>query len=88
MSRVGLVYFEPQGAEGEGVVVPDGFRMPFKAKALEPFLNSEKLVPPLLAEVRRLYDLNEPPEGIEACKDCRLLGGLLTRCHWVSDRRV
>jgi hypothetical protein len=59
------------------------------ARAVELFLDSAKLIPPLLREFRRLYDLRVPPDGRRGCKDCAAANALLSlsRAVPVSQRR-
>jgi hypothetical protein len=77
-----LVYYEPHGGlleveELDSVLKVDGFNMPFSAHLMEVELDAEKVVLPLLKNVRNLNALKEPPQSAEGCSDCRLLGELV-----------
>ena len=80
VSGLALIYYEPQTSVGaddvDSVVAPDGFAMRFSAKVLPVALEPDK-IPPLLARVREIYDLQFPPTGRAGCKDCRSLEELL-----------
>ncbi len=76
-----LVYMEPQtdlSADNLDLVIQeDGFMMEFGGHTLEINLNDEKMIPPLLTQVRRIYDHPVPPNGNAGCKDCLLLDELI-----------
>ena len=56
----------------------EGFNLLFSAHLLELSLEPEKVVKPLLREVRKLWEMDSPPEGIDGCDDCLLLQGLVS----------
>jgi hypothetical protein len=72
---------EPQTGKKEAddpqSFVAAGFSMRYHAHIQPVELDPYQLIPPLLAQVRRIADLDEPPAGVEGCKDCKLLSGLL-----------
>jgi len=76
VSRLGLLYYEPQTDITEddidSLVQPQGYKMDFQAKGLA--VEKElSLIPPLLQKARSIYDMPEPPQAKEGCKDCRLV---------------
>jgi CRISPR/Cas system-associated exonuclease Cas4 (RecB family) len=81
LAGLALVYMEPLTdlslEQLDSVIHEDGFLMGFGGHTLEINLNDEKLIPPLLNEVRKIYDQPVPPEGDEECKDCMLLEELI-----------
>jgi CRISPR/Cas system-associated exonuclease Cas4 (RecB family) len=81
IAGLALVYMEPLTdlslEQLDSVIHEDGFLMGFGGHTLEINLNDEKLIPPLLNEVRKIYDQPVPPEGDEECKDCMLLEELI-----------
>ena len=80
VSGLGLVYYEPQTEltteNIDAVLADDGFAMRFSAKLLPLELQLDR-IPPLLHQVRSIFDLSIPPAGRTGCKDCKLLDGLL-----------
>ena len=81
VGRLALVYMEPQ-TEEETALNPKladdkGFTMGFAAKVVEVDLKPEKLIPPLLRKVSAMAELDRPPAGTAACKDCEALDGLI-----------
>jgi hypothetical protein len=81
VTGIGLVYYEPQTNVTSDtldlVLLEKGFHMPFRAHLLEVELAPERVVMPLLKKLRTLADMTEPPEGIDNCKDCRILDELI-----------
>jgi hypothetical protein len=74
-----LIYCEPQAVdEGNPLALSrdDGFTMHFVAKIVPVRLQPE-IIPPLLAQARRIADMPVPPAGRADCPDCRKLGVLL-----------
>ncbi|MFC1462144.1 hypothetical protein ACFLQU_00930 [Verrucomicrobiota bacterium] len=75
-----LIYFEPvtdiAAEDIDNLINDGGFLMQFEAKILPVDLNRD-LVPPLLKQARAIYDMHEPPEGRDGCKDCRLVGEMV-----------
>ncbi len=74
--RLALVYYEPMTDITVGDVgtalCGDGFVMRFRANIL-PVERDDALVPSLLARAKAIYDLPQPPDGRDECKDCGLL---------------
>jgi hypothetical protein len=81
VSRLALVYMEPltdlSPDHLDSILHEDGFLMGFGGHPLEIKLNCEKTIPPLLKEVRRIFDQPFPPTGNTECKDCKLLDELI-----------
>jgi hypothetical protein len=81
VSGLALVYMEPQTDltqdQLDHLVKQEGFLMAFDGHVLEIGLEADKIIPPLLKEVRRFHDLASPPPGSEGCRDCQLLEGLM-----------
>jgi len=81
VSGIALVYMEPQTdldtRELDSLLFKDGFLLGFAGHLVELKLEAEKKIPPLLKEVRRIYDHQKPPPGKEGCEDCRLLDELI-----------
>ena len=81
VGRLALVYMEPQ-TEEETALNPkladdQGFTMGFAAKVVKVVLKPEKLIPPLLRKVRAIAEMDRPPKGTPACKDCKALDSLI-----------
>jgi hypothetical protein len=81
VSGIALVYMEPQTdltlEELDSILREDGFLMGFAGHVLPLKLEAEQRIPPLLKEVRRIYDLEPTPPGIQDCRDCKLLDQLM-----------
>ena len=79
VSGLALVYTEPvtedPAASRDSNHTDSGFLMEFSAHVRPVDLAMQK-IPPLLAKVREIYDLQRPPRGKKGCKDCALLQGL------------
>ena len=78
-----LVYYEPHGGileveQLEEVLLEEGFNMPFSAHLLEVELEPEKVVKPLLKEVRKLWEMKEAPQSTTGCEDCAKLEPLVS----------
>ena len=77
---LGLLYYEPQTKVSEGTIdsflLNDGFSMNFSAH-LKPIQLDTSQIPGLLQKVRAIYDKPNPPAGVQGCKDCELLDGLV-----------
>ena len=80
VTALALIYTEPdtdeRSAAKDGQTLPDGFRMDFVARIL-PVKIDPDLTPSLSHRARELVDLEHPPEGRPACRDCELLKGLI-----------
>jgi hypothetical protein len=81
ISGLALVYMEPQTDltqdQLDSLVKEKGFLMAFEGHVLEVALEPDKVIPPLLKEVRAIHDLESPPPGNQGCRDCQLLEGLI-----------
>ena len=80
VSTLGLIYFEPLTDISteciDDFADADGFSMKFSAKVLPLDLQLDR-IPPLLHQVRSIFDLAKAPTGRDGCRDCKLLDGLL-----------
>ena len=76
VEALGLVYGEPPANDdnrGLDALVDDcGFSMPFKTTA-EPIELDRALIPPLLREAKSLLEMENPPDGREGCKECKMV---------------
>ena len=77
------LYYSPQTfllaenpEELNSVLLENGFMTPFMTHIEKVELDPERIIEPLLAEVREIGDMVEAPEGREGCEDCRRLGEL------------
>ncbi len=81
ISGLALVYMEPQTDLNQELldsfIREEGFLMGFEGHVLQLKLEAEVRIPPLLKEVRRIFDLESPPPGNEECRDCKLLSQLI-----------
>ena len=77
VEALGLVYGEPppnDQDDGLDVLVSDqGFSMPFRTNAM-PIELDRSMIPPLLRKAKTLLEMENPPDGREGCKECRLVG--------------
>lgn len=76
-----LIYFEPPYKEmyeaiSDGHTNHDGFEMPFKPK-IHKIKRDTKEVERLLDRASQIYELKEPPKGLDGCKDCKSLDDLI-----------
>lgn len=80
VEALGLVYGEPPANDDnrglDALVDDQGFSMPFKTTA-EPIKLDRTLIPPLLRQAKTLLEMENPPEGREGCKECRLAEELI-----------
>lgn len=80
VDSIALIYAEPmttpQDAAPAVVGRDDGFVLPFKATVV-PLQLEPARIPPMLSEFRELVELARAPNGIEGCKDCLRLEGLV-----------
>ena len=76
VEALGLIYGEPppnDANRGLDALVSDvGFSMPFKATAM-PIELDRSLIPPLLRRAKGILEMENPPEGRNGCKECRLV---------------
>ena len=84
VEALGLVYGEPppndQDDGLDALVGDQGFSMPFKTTA-EPVELDRSIIPPLLRKAKKILDMENPPEGQEGCKECRLVEEM-ARISW------
>jgi len=80
VSRLGLVYYEPLINKPGENIAPFGrdneFSMRFASKLLPVSLKTDNLRE-ILVRVRKLYDLNTPPNGVSGCPHCQRLDKLI-----------
>lgn len=80
VSALALIYTEPvtddATARNDDYLNETGFLMEFSAH-IRPVKLASEMIPPLLAKVREVYDLNCPPESRDGCENCALLQGLI-----------
>lgn len=76
-----LVFFQPvtdeRAINEDTNVTTDGFQMAFSTRVL-PVTIDEEQIPPLLGQVREIYDLDQPPIGKSNCQDCIALDALIS----------
>ena len=81
VSGIGLVYYEPitdiDANDIDLVIFDNGFKMKFRAHVLKLKLEPEKVVLPLLKEVRRIGNSEVVPEGRKECRDCERMGEVM-----------
>ncbi|MCE9612917.1 MAG: PD-(D/E)XK nuclease family protein [Lentisphaerae bacterium] len=77
---LGLIYYEPRTAIGvadlDDLILEDGFAMHFNAHLL-PITLDRSTIPPLLRKAKAIHESPEPPQGLDGCKDCKLVEGVL-----------
>jgi CRISPR/Cas system-associated exonuclease Cas4 (RecB family) len=76
-----LVYFEPPYKEGYGTLAKkhttrEGFEMPFKPM-IHRIKKDTQEVEKLLKKADSIYSMDKPPKGLNGCKDCIRLEGLM-----------
>lgn len=80
VTGIGLVYYEPQTDltvdDLDGKLLESGFYMNFSSKLHKVILDPDKIIPPLLKQVREIIDCDTMPSALESCKDCALLDRL------------
>ncbi len=81
VSALGLVYYEPLTDltldQVENVMVDRGFNMEFKSNVHPITLDPEKIIPPLLRQVRAIFDSTKAPSRLNKCEDCAKLDRLV-----------
>ena len=69
-----LCYYEPQTSVNEktvnSLVIDGGFTMPFQAHLLEVGLDPQKVILPLLRQLREIGDRQVMPTGRDGCEGC------------------
>ena len=80
VSALALIYMEPQtgdeDASDNGNHHDAGFAMKFAAHIL-PVEIKPRIIPPLLARARAIFDATDPPPSREGCTDCKLFEELI-----------
>lgn len=80
VTGLALLYYEPQTEVSDSNIdsftLDDGFSMNFSGHLKKIKLNTSQ-IPTLLQKVRTIYDKPNPPTGLQGCKDCELLDGLV-----------
>lgn len=81
VSKLSLVYTEPQTSEQDALLKVNnhdlGFKMDFHAKIVNVELFPDKFLLPVLKIAQELFALNNPPVGRVGCKECELMIGLM-----------
>jgi len=81
VSSLALIYMDPV----TDLIAPgapenhraDGFVLGFSAKIKDVPIRPD-MIPPLLAETRRVYDAQQPPPGRAGCKECPIVQEMVT----------
>jgi PD-(D/E)XK nuclease superfamily len=80
VSGLALVYTEPvtddATAKKDHYLNDTGFLMEFSAQ-IRPVKLAPELIPPLLAKVGEIYEMNSPPKSRDNCENCALLQSLI-----------
>jgi hypothetical protein len=80
VSSLALIYTEPltedKDAEDSMNHREEGFALGFSAHIHTVVLNT-KIIEPLLAKTREVYEMSSIPKGKEGCKDCKLIEALV-----------
>ncbi len=79
VSSLWLIYCEPQPLDNSNPLAlyrNNGFSMNFAAKIVPVELHAKGILP-LLAKVRQIANMSEPPAGRSDCKDCQRLKDLI-----------
>ena len=80
VSGLALVYTEPltgnPATSDDANLTPEGFRMDFRARILEVEIQPD-LVTRLLKAAADILNLTSPPAGLDGCKDCAAVAGLV-----------
>lgn len=81
VSGLALVYYEPVGdilpADVNSVVTLDGFNLRFSSSLHPVRMDPDKMIPPLLREVRRIADASKTPNRKDGCENCERLDKLI-----------
>ena len=85
VGQLALVYMEPvtdeRTAKMPHLVDDLGFSMGLSATVVPVDLMPEELIPPLLRQARKLSEMDSPPHGTQACKDCEAVDTLVRALH-------
>ena len=83
VEALGLVYCEPPANDDntglDALVDECGFSMPFKATAM-PIELDRVLIQPLLRKAKTLLEMENPPDGQEGCKECKMVEEMAGLC--------
>lgn len=81
VSGLALIYMEPvtddRTAADPGMVDDVGFSMDFAATVVPVDLDPDRMIPPLLERAKEIGDMEDPPPGLQGCKDCEASEGLI-----------
>ena len=66
-----------ESAEHPTAVDELGFRLNLSATVIDVQLRPDAMIPPLLEQARKLFEMSTCPEGKEGCDNCRDLAGLV-----------
>jgi len=75
VSGLSLIYMEPDAARPP--LRDRGAALGFIAAHRSVELRADRIIPPLLEEVRKVLSRSTPPRGIAGCEDCEALRGLV-----------
>ncbi len=79
--KAALVYFNPLTKLSSSEFLDrwndGGVSLGFEAKVVSVELNHKKVLPPLLALVRKIYELKKAPQGRAGCKNCERIRKML-----------
>ncbi len=73
-----LIYMEPNASPKDTIVHESGFDMRFTPKIV-PIENDKRKVRYALTVTKEIFDLKKPPEPKSGCKNCGLLGELISK---------
>ena len=86
VSGLSLIYTEPQTdrrpSTHPGVMMEEGFALHFSAKLAAVAHKPQRMIPPLLKQVRAIYDRQPAPKGRAGCEDCDNFARLLNLTPW------
>jgi len=75
VSGLSLIYMEPDAARPPLRDRPAALGFIAAHRSVE--LRADRIIPPLLEEVRKVLSRSTPPRGIAGCEDCEALRGLV-----------
>jgi hypothetical protein len=77
ISGISLTFFEPIAGVLDNSISEDGPHMSFRISWKPLKLRCERLIPPLLARAREIFELDQPPAHSQTCRDWESLARLL-----------
>jgi hypothetical protein len=89
VNALALIYMEPKTELDDEIEDPHragGFIMPFEANVVPVAVDLVSL-DLLMLRVRKIHDMDRPPEGAPGCKDCSLLDRLFEAAGHCAPRR-